>query len=323
MTRPPGGLAVALAAVRAGCRAAQAVGRLDPGEAVQKPDQSPVTAADLAAQAAALRVLATAFPDDPVVAEERGGLLREPGRRGLLARVAAAAGLAAEAVPGWIDRGVGEPGTRFWTLDPVDGTQGLVRGGQYAVALALVTHGRVALGALGCPRLGPRGAEHGAGVVLWAARGRGAWQQPLDGGEPPSAVRVSATDDPGALRLCEPFEAAHTRHEVTAQILAALGVRTPAVRLDSQAKYALVARGDADAYWRLPPDPARREPLWDHAAGSLLVEEAGGRVTDLGGRALEFGRGTALAGNLGVVASNGRLHDRLLAALRSAGVPAP
>ncbi|MHB8767277.1 MAG: hypothetical protein ACYDA8_23465, partial [Deferrisomatales bacterium] len=90
MTRPPGGLAVALAAVRAGCRAAQAVGRVDPGEAVQKPDQTPVTAADLAAQAAALRVLATAFPDDPVVAEERGGLLREPARRGLLARVAAA-----------------------------------------------------------------------------------------------------------------------------------------------------------------------------------------------------------------------------------------
>ena len=73
--------------------------------------------------------------------------------------------------------------------------------------------------------------------------------------------------------------------------------------MDSQAKYAAVARGDAALYLRLPSpkSPDYREKIWDHAAGAIVVEEAGGRVTDLSGRSLDFGHGQRLEENRGVV----------------------
>ena len=60
-----------------------------------------------------------------------------------------------------------------------------------------------------------------------------------------------------------------------------LGINAPPVRIDSQAKYALVARGEADIYLRLPTRADYREKIWDHAAGALIVAEAGGVVTDI------------------------------------------
>ena len=78
--------------------------------------------------------------------------------------------------------------------------------------------------------------------------------------------------------------------------------------MDSQAKYAVVARGEADIYLRLPTRADYREKIWDHAAGALIVAEAGGVVTDITGRPLEFNHGRELAANRGVIVTNGRLH---------------
>jgi 3'(2'), 5'-bisphosphate nucleotidase len=84
--------------------------------------------------------------------------------------------------------------------------------------------------------------------------------------------------------------------------------------MDSQAKYGAVAWGQAALYLRLPSPrtPDYRENIWDHAAGTLIVEEAGGRVTDVKGAPLNFGIGTRMEENRGVVVSNGRIHDRVL-----------
>jgi 3'(2'), 5'-bisphosphate nucleotidase len=89
------------------------------------------------------------------------------------------------------------------------------------------------------------------------------------------------------------------------------------VRLDSQAKYGVVARGDAAIYLRIPSpkQPDYREKIWDHAAGALIVEEAGGRVTDALGADLDFSRGRRLENNRGIVASNGYLHAAVLDAV--------
>jgi 3'(2'), 5'-bisphosphate nucleotidase len=59
-----------------------------------------------------------------------------------------------------------------------------------------------------------------------------------------------------------------------------------------------------------------REKVWDQAAGSLIVQEAGGTVTDLDGRALDFTRGRRLVNNRGICATNGSLHPEALRALR-------
>jgi 3'(2'), 5'-bisphosphate nucleotidase len=92
--------------------------------------------------------------------------------------------------------------------------------------------------------------------------------------------------------------------------------------MDSQAKYAVLAAGQGDLLVRLlsPSMPDYREKIWDQAAGALIIEEAGGTITDLDGRTLDFAAGRTLAHNRGVVASNGHLHEAALAALKRIGV---
>ena len=99
-----------------------------------------------------------------------------------------------------------------------------------------------------------------------------------------------------------------------------MGVTAQPVRIDSQCKYAVVARGEAEAYLRLPRDDVYREKIWDHAAGVLCVTEAGGRVTDVLGRDLDFARGYRLEGNRGVAVANGPLHTPLVEAMADLGI---
>jgi 3'(2'), 5'-bisphosphate nucleotidase len=98
--------------------------------------------------------------------------------------------------------------------------------------------------------------------------------------------------------------------------------RQETVRIDSQVKYAVLARGEAEVYLRLPSPktPDYREKIWDHAAGSLIVEEAGGNVSDMNGVPLHFGCGRLLSDNAGVVATNGGLHQRVMEGVRKAGL---
>jgi 3'(2'), 5'-bisphosphate nucleotidase len=86
--------------------------------------------------------------------------------------------------------------------------------------------------------------------------------------------------------------------------------------MDSQAKHVVIASGSADVLLRFPSATGVHEAIWDQAAGSLLIEEAGGRVTDLLGQTLDFSAGRRLSHNRGLVVSNGLLHDALLTAVR-------
>ena len=315
-------LSTARDAVREAARLCRLVGRALRDGAFEKSDRSPVTVADFGSQALICRRLAEAHPGDPVVAEEDSAALREPARQPLLERLlteVAHAGLEADAddVLSWIDHGGAEAGgARFWTLDPIDGTKGFLRGDQYAIALALIADGQPVVAALACPNLElPGGGTRG--VVALARRGGGAWAEPLEGTGDDDArmLAVSPLADPSQARFCEPFEAAHSAHDRAAAVAALLGIERAPLRLDSQAKYVAVAAGLAEVYLRIPRGERYEEKIWDHAAGTLLVEEAGGRVTDVAGRPLDFTRGRTLAANAGIVASNGRFHDRIIAAL--------
>ena len=133
-------------------------------------------------------------------------------------------------------------------------------------------------------------------------------------------VSSSSAEDPAEVPFCESVESGHSSHGDAERVAAILGITAEPVRMDSQAKYAVVARGDADLYLRLPTRPGYVEKIWDHAAGWLVVTEAGGRVTDVHGTDLDFSRGSRLESNRGVVVSNGRLHDPVLRALREAGL---
>jgi 3'(2'), 5'-bisphosphate nucleotidase len=287
--------------------------------AIEKKDRSPVTVADFGSQALICRALAEAFPDDPVVAEEDAAALRTPEMAGPLETVTQyVQHLLPEATPEsvmtWIDHGNGQVGNRYWTLDPIDGTKGFIRKDQYAIALALVVDGIVQVGVLGCPALSFDGAT--MGLLFVAVRGEGATMMPLTGGTP-QAIHVASPTDSSRFRFVESVESGHGDQSQQAAIAQAVGITEPSVRMDSQAKYGAVAAGQAVLYLRLPSpkSPDYREKIWDHAAGVIVVEEAGGRVTDMHGKPLDFSQGAKLVDNRGVVASNGLIHNKALAAL--------
>lgn len=312
---------VALSAVRIAMKICQGV-RADFSKAdtVTKSDTSPVTVADFAAQAAVNTFLHRAFPDDPVVGEEDAADLRAPEGADLLERVTNAVQTELPELDGptviqAIDRGSHEGGAegRFWTLDPIDGTKGYIRGEQYAIALALIEKGKVVLGVLGCPAM--QASDGSEGCMFAAIRGQGAREIPVHGSERSVAVQDLSTFD--QANFCESVETGHTSHGASEQIAEQLGITAPPFRIDSQCKYAAVARGEATIYLRLPKDDIYREKIWDHAAGLIVVEEAGGRVTDITGQDLDFSRGQKLEGNRGVIVTNGTLHDPVVAAVQN------
>ena len=268
--------------------------------------------------------LISSFPDIPLVSEEDSQQLKQE-ENVRLKRVVfdyvqrIVPHLQESQILDAIDRGAGSGGTkgRFWTLDPIDGTKGFLRGDQYAVALALIEDGNVVLGVLGCPNLpltlgkpqGPRGS------LFVAVRGQGAVMRGLDApGE--RRIRVSHLGDPSEAVFCESFESSHSSHDDSFKVAEALGTKNPPLRMDSQSKYGILARGDAAIYLRLPTRKPYEETIWDHAAGSIIVQEAEGKVTDIQGRSLDFFTGRRLSNNQGVIASNGRFHDRILDAVQ-------
>lgn len=314
--------AVAIAAVRQAAQLCEAVRQDMVPAAIEKSDKSPVTVADFGAQALVCRALALAFPQDPVVGEEDGADLRQPAMAPMVATVTAQVGRQVvdstpDQVLQWIDHGNGEVAPRYWTLDPIDGTKGFLRGDQYAIALALVEEGDLKVGVLGCPYLRFEGGDRG--LLLVAVRGQGTVIMPLFEAGPAQPLRVSDATQGDHYRFVESVESGHGNQAEQAAIAAAAGITTPSLRMDSQAKYAAIAAGQAVLYLRLPSPktPDYREKIWDHAAGTLVVQEAGGRVTDMEGRPLDFSRAARFIDNRGVIVSNGLLHDRVLAALKT------
>jgi len=124
---------------------------------------------------------------------------------------------------------------------------------------------------------------------------------------------VATTED---ANFCESVEAAHSSQSDSARVAERLGITADPFRIDSQCKYGAVSRGDASIYLRLPTRKDYEEKIWDHAAGSIVVSEAGGRVTDVLGRDLDFSQGRTLKDNSGVIVTNGRLHEPVVAAVR-------
>lgn len=321
----------AIDAVRAAakfCRRIRQENRIRP---LTKADGSPVTNADFGSQAILVRLLRERLADDPIMAEETADLadftenegfttelLVDLGTSGAkfasvgelvnaINRIRANSGDVAD--EGWR--------SRYWVIDPIDGTKGYLKGGQYAIALALIENGVVRFGALACPEYPLPDSPETVGAIFHATRGQGAWAIPLDGDAPARRLQVGANAETGPV-MCESLN--HSPQGLSGQVASRLGVRESDVRkMDSQAKYAAVGCGDADFYLRLPTSATYREAVWDHAAGAIVVEEAGGRVTDMDGQPLLWSDARGwdenhrFASGRGVIVSDGSWHDRILA----------
>ncbi len=218
-----------------------------------------VTEMDARAEELIVRQLVSAFPDDGVLAEERGAT---PGRSG-----------------------------RRWIIDPLDGTTNYAHAlPMFSVSIALEAERRIQLGVVFDPNLDELYvAERGRGLTLNDRR---------------LAVSMTATLDASLLTTGFPYNIRQT-DDTNLKEYAAFALRCRGVRRIGSAvlDLAWVAGGRFDGHWELSLGP------WDVAAGSLFVEEAGGRITNLTGAALDIDAPT-------VVASNGRIHDEMLAVLR-------
>jgi myo-inositol-1(or 4)-monophosphatase len=218
-----------------------------------------VTEMDARAEALIVDRLLGEFPDDAVLAEERG-----------------------------VQAGRSE---RRWIIDPVDGTTNYAHGlPLYCVSIALEVAGRVELGVAYDPSHGELFvAERGAGAFCNDAR---------------LSVSSAATLERSLLATGFPYDV-RSNPDNNVKEYAGFSMRAQGVRrLGSAVLYlAWVAAGRFDGYWELRLGP------WDVAAAGLMVEEAGGRLTSLAGGPIELERPT-------VVASNGRIHDEMLAVLR-------
>jgi 3'(2'), 5'-bisphosphate nucleotidase len=296
-------------------------------ERMDKAGREPVTIADFGAQAIICALLLEHLPADRILAEESAAdfdaLAGSGQRQQVTHHVSEALGrpVTTDDVRRWLDHGRDASSSRVWMIDPIDGTKGFLRGEQFAVAIGLAVDNVLTVGALACPKfpLHADSADEEVGLVLSAVRGQGATAEPLAGGDA-WPLNVSATTQPAEARAVRSVEAAHNDPTAVNETLAALGVTQAALRMDSQAKYAAVADGRAEVYLRTMSSPDYRERVWDHAAGALIVSEAGGTVTDLYGQPLDFSRQPRLEDNRGVLATNSHLHAATLDALRQAGV---
>lgn len=295
------------------------------GGALTKDDRSPVTVADFAAQAWIGYRLAQAYPEDRMVAEEDSARLKSDPV--MLERVTQyiqrqIGSASSENVASWIDYNRVDGGERFWTLDPIDGTKGFLRGDQYAVALALVVEGQVVLGVLGCPHLNPNAQPvHNSGALFYAARGYGAWVVDLQQNQTAIRLKTSSLTNPIEARILRSYESGHTNTGQIDEFARVINTHAEPVLMDSQAKYAVLASGGAEILLRLlsTNQPNYREKIWDQAAGSIVLEEAGGQISDLDGKPLDFTTGRSLTNNRGILASNKNLHPAALHSLRQIG----
>jgi histidinol-phosphatase len=184
----------------------------------------------------------------------------------------------------------GDARTR-WIVDPLDGTKGFTRGRSFWGPLVALEHdGRVVAGAMALPALGE---------VYWAARGLGCWLSA--GGAAPARLAVSriAAWPDATLSLGEPHVL--MRPPLLGRV-GELATSCSCTRCYGDlAGCALVLRGQAEAWVEAGVQ------IWDLAPLQILVEEAGGRFTDLAGKP------THASGSC--VASNGLVHDHVLARL--------
>jgi 3'(2'), 5'-bisphosphate nucleotidase len=283
-----------------------------------KEDHEPVTIADYGAQAILSRAISIAFPDDGIIAEENGGqfmeLVSDKGRTQVVHLLEDILGVWAKQtdIVKWLDHGQKRQTARTWVIDPVDGTKGFIALRNYVVAVGLMENGKPIGGVIGAPAFPTRDKE---GALFHAKSGM-AYMEPLPGGVV-KRIRVSQRYEAPSLRALESVEKSHANHERMQRVREVAGLGQAAlIQIDSMEKYARIAAGTAELYLRLPRlNSTRPFMIWDHCAGTALVEAAGGKVTDVDGSPLDFSRGKSLP-NQGIIVSNGRIHDQVIAAVQ-------
>src|ERR1051326_2266538 len=183
---------------------------------------------------------------------------------------------------------------RVWLIDPMDGTKNFVqRDGDFAVQIGLAINGEGAAGVVYQPV---------RDVLYRAAQGVGSWIEKA--GEPAQRMSVSARTDPKEMVLASSRSHRSPRME---RVVNSFGFRQEVRRGSVGVKIGLITERAADLYLHLSPGTKQ----WDTCAPEIVLQEAGGRLTDLFGQPLRY-NDVRIENRNGVVATNGVVHEMVI-----------
>ena len=340
----------------------------DASLSIFKDDRSPVTIADFAAQALAFAALKAKFPDDGFLGEESSKQLAENAtlkdwtwkivQETAKEHSASTDGLAApkdademlriidlgapkKTKDGQVQPREFEQNKRYWVMDPVDGTSRFKKGGQYAIALALMKDGEELLGVLACPNLKYDESilpdapvkrmikdwevdQDGMGLMLSAVRGQGATVRQMSRkslGKEVVLRRKSNTTDLSNLHFVDSRESPKTDWEKVQQLAHATSSPYPGSNIySSHMRYADMILGKSNwAMVRFPKEPNQQHALLihDHVGSLLICRESGLETTTLYGDSIDFTNPGCSFRNWGVVVACPGIHGQLVKRARA------
>jgi 3'(2'),5'-bisphosphate nucleotidase len=187
---------------------------------------------------------------------------------------------------------------RVWMIDPLDGTTGFIDGnGDFAVQIGLSERGECVLGVVYIPL---------TGVLYRAVRGGSTWiERP---GREVEKAHVSDHREISTMRLAASRSHRSPRMD---KVVQAFGLKEEVRRGSVGIKVGLIVEQQCDLYIHLSP----RTKQWDTCAPEIILREAGGRLTDLFGRPLQYNK-PDLQNRNGIVASNDVAHTRIIESLQ-------
>lgn len=187
---------------------------------------------------------------------------------------------------------------RVWLIDPMDGTKNFIqRDGDFAVQIGLAVNGEVVAGVVYQPV---------REVLYRAQRGDGAWIETND--QLPTRMTVSSRTEPHEMVLASSRSHRSPRME---KVVSTIGFKKEVRRGSVGVKIGLITEQHADLYMHLSPSTKQ----WDTCAPQIILEEAGGRVSDLFGQPLRY-NGVRIDNQNGIVATNGAAHEMVLEKLK-------
>jgi 3'(2'), 5'-bisphosphate nucleotidase len=238
--------------------------------------------ADLAVQAILVNGIRECDPSNSIIAEEDLSSIEEDSMKPELVTILSEIGLDLLQCTKTEYKTLPSLSRNFWTVDPIDGTKGFLRNDQYAICVSFVESGTVTCSLISCPNLS---GFNGRGSLFMAFKGFGAHEFSLHSQKyqrlGPKTVPLAGS------KLSESFDPGHSSHGRSSEMRAALGMCPDPLRMDSQAKYCLLARNEVALFFR-SPSHGYVEKIWDHAPGSLMVVETGGQVTDFQGHPIRL-----------------------------------
>jgi len=269
-----------------------------------KKDDSPVTLADFASQIFIISNIKKDFPEDQIIAEEESGVFLDSDAENIIKKCYTSLNITFKENLEETLNYRGSSSKRQWTVDPIDGTKGFQKSLAYAIGMGFMVQAEPTICAIGVPNY-----KNSLLTIFSAEKNHGA--KVSYGDQNFTKINVSNKKEIKNFRICHSL---HYNEPWVLNFARSLGV-TNFIPLDSMAKLCMVADGSSELY--IKPMNMQRSFTWDFLPGELLVNEAGGMITDIRGNPIQYVNDKCKITAPGLIASNGIRHEELLNALKS------